>query len=106
MKKIILSENQVKKVIDTLMSEQYYDRTMVKSVQCFLNTIIKANLVIDGLAGSNSLTEKVLKQFQTMKKQKGIDIDVDGVWGYRTQSALTPEEQRIWKQCLSKYNIS
>lgn len=106
MKKIIVSENQVKSIIDNLLFEQYHDRTMVKSIQCFLNMILGSNLTIDGLSGPNSLTEKTLKEFQLKKKQSGFNIDIDGVWGYRTQSTLTPEEQKVWKQCVRKYNLS
>ncbi len=106
MKKIIVSESQIKSIVDKLMFEQYHDRTMVKTIQCFLNTVSNANLVIDGLSGPNSMTEKALKIFQNKKKQEGFDIDIDGIWGYRTQSTLSPDEQKIWKQCVRKYSIN
>jgi hypothetical protein len=75
------------------------------TVQCFLNQVLNAKLSIDGKAGPNSLTNKALKVFQSQKVKLGHDITIDGNWGYNTQSTLTPQENKIWYNCLSKYEI-
>jgi hypothetical protein len=106
MRKYILSENQVKKMIDKIMSEQTDIRETVASVQCFLNQVMSAKLVVDGKTGTNSLTERALKTFQANKNKQGFNIDVDGVWGYKTQQTLTPEEEKIWYSCVRKYSLN
>lgn len=103
MKKYILTESQIKKVVDTVLQEQTDTQSLNASVQCFLNQVLQANLVIDGKAGPGSLTEKSLMLFQQRKVKKGAKIDVDGTWGFSTQSTLTPEENKIWKKCVRKY---
>lgn len=106
MKKYIFTETQVKKVVDDVLLEQSEDlRSTIRTVQCFLNQVIKSNLKIDGLTGPNSLTEKALKTFQLQKNKQGNNIEVDGVWGYNTQKTLTPQEQTIWKNCLRQYSL-
>jgi hypothetical protein len=106
MKKYVFTENQIKKVVDCVVSEQSEDlRSTVRTVQCFLNQVINANLKIDGLTGPNSQTENALKTFQTQKNKLGNNIDVDGVWGYKTQKTLTPQEQTIWHNCLRQYTL-
>ena len=98
MKKYVLSESQVKKVVDNIIKEQTDMRSLAATVQCFLNQVVNAKLVVDGKTGPNSLTEKALKVFQ---QKKGVIPD--GVWGYNTQQTLTPVENKIWINCRSKY---
>jgi peptidoglycan hydrolase-like protein with peptidoglycan-binding domain len=73
------------------------------TLQCFLNhpKVMGAKLVIDGKTGPNSQTETALKSFQTRKKV----FPADGVWGYQTQSTLTPFEQQVWEGCRKQYEI-
>ena len=104
MKKYILTEDQIKKVVDNIVKEQANENTWVtKAVQCFLNDprILNAKLIIDGKTGPNSKTEKALMIFQTKKH-----VVADGVWGYNTQKTLTPEENKIWKRCVNKYEMT
>lgn len=103
MKKYLLTEDQLKKVVDHVLNEQTDIQITVMIVQCFLNhpQVMNAKLVVDGKMGPNSLTDKALKAFQMKKKV----YPVDGVWGYKTQSTLTPFEQKVWVACRKKYNI-
>jgi hypothetical protein len=103
MKKYVLTETQIKKVVDSIIQEQTDIQTTTATVQCFLNQVMKANLDIDGKGGPNSLTEKALKMFQQKKVRDGHTIIVDGQWGFNTQQTLTPEENKIWANCRSKY---
>lgn len=98
MKKYVLSESQVKKMVDAVIKEQTDMRSLVSTVQCFLNQVANAKLVIDGKTGPNSQTEKALKLFQ---QKKGVTPD--GVWGYNTQQTLTPMENNVWINCRRKY---
>lgn len=103
MKKYVITETQLKKIVDNLITEQTDIQTTTAAVQCFLNQVMMANLVIDGKGGPGSKTEKALKFFQQKKVNNGARIDIDGVWGYNTQKTLTPEENNIWKKCVRKY---
>jgi peptidoglycan hydrolase-like protein with peptidoglycan-binding domain len=99
MKKYVLTETQIKKVVDTLINEQLTDMSsLVYTVQCFLRQNGYPKLVVDGKSGPNSQTEIALKSFQ---QKKGVEPD--GQWGYRTQSTLTPQENNIWVACRKKY---
>lgn len=101
MKKYILTESQVKKIVDNLLKEQTDIQLTTATAQCFLNQVMNAKLIVDGINGDATI--KVLKAFQQKKVSEGHRIDIDGVWGYNTQSTLTPEEKNIWKKCLRKY---
>ena len=98
MNKYIFTESQIKKVVDNVISEQTDIQSTVATVQCFLNQAMRLSLVIDGKTGPGSQTENALKKFQ---QQKGVQPD--GVWGYNTQKTLTPEENKIWAACRSRY---
>jgi len=101
MKKYILTEKQVKMVVDSIIQEQTEDASLAATVQCFLNQILRANLKINGQMDKD--TTRALILFQQEKKKKGANIVADGIWGYNTQSTLTPEENKIWKKCRRKY---
>lgn len=101
MKKYILTESQVKKVVDSLIQEQTDDASLAAQVQCFLNQVMGSNLKITGRM--DGMTKKQLIMFQQMKRKAGANIVADGDWKYRTQSTLTPEEAKIWKKCVRKY---
>lgn len=98
MKKYIFTESQIKKVVDNVIAEQTDIQTTVAAVQCFLNQVMKAGLMIDGKTYPGSQTDIALKKFQRSK-----NVNPDGIWGYNTQSALTPQETKIWEACRSKY---
>lgn len=101
MKKYILTESQVKKVVDSLIQEQTDDASLTAQVQCFLNQVQQANLKITGRM--DGATTKSLIIFQQGKIKKGAKIIADGIWNIKTQSTLTPEEAKIWKKCVRKY---
>lgn len=103
MKKYVLTETQIKKVVDKLIQEQTDIQSTTATVQCFLNQIMNAKLVVDGKMGPNSQTENTIKIFQEKKLKSGFDIAVDGQWGYRTQNTLTPAEKQVWESCRRKY---
>lgn len=94
MKKIIITEEQLKMVVNTLIVEQDDDRTFNRVVQCFLNKIFKTNLKIDGLIGDK--TKELVSRYQS---SKGM-YPVDGIFGGDTRSKMTPEEKKIWKSCV------
>ena len=103
MKKYMLTETQIKKVVDNIVLEQSENNSLVMTVQCFLNhpKVMNAKLVVDGKTGANSQTDRALKAFQSRKKV----WPVDGVWGHQTQSTLSPFEQQVWESCRKKYEI-
>lgn len=110
MKKYIFTEGQVRNVVNDVIKEQTDIQLTNATVQCFLNhpTInatykLGQKLLIDGKAGPGSLTEKALKKFQQIKASRGYQIDVDGIWGYRTQQTLLPQEQQIWTSCRKHF---
>lgn len=101
MKKYILTENQIKYVVDTVIKEQTDVQLTTATAQCFLNQVINAKLNIDGVNGPETI--KALKTFQQKKVTEGFKLAVDGIWGYDTQATLTSQEKLIWKKCLRKY---
>jgi len=110
MKKYVLSESQVKKVVDNLIQEQSDMRILNATLQCFLNHKdinikykLGAKLGIDGKAGPGSMTEDHLRKFQQAKIAQGYKIEADGQWGYRTQETLADNELYIWKSCVRYY---
>ena len=110
MKKYVLTESQVKKVVDNIIQEQSDMRILNATIQCFLNHgkingtyKLGPALGIDGKAGPGSMTEKYLRKFQQAKIAQGYDIVADGQWGYRTQETLSDVELSIWKSCVRYY---
>lgn len=103
MKKYIFTENQVKRILDSVIEEQ---KTLTeqtdeingkKAIQCFLNKVLGTNLEVDGLHGDS--TKAAIGQFQQSKDV----VDVDGVWGPQTFKRLNPKEKQILKQCSNEY---
>ena len=113
MKKYIFTETQMKKILDTVVEEKVNNREPLmeqtdalnakKAIQCFLNKVVNAKLVVDGLHGD--ATQVAIEKFQSMvnKRQKYGHIDVDGVWGYSTGESLTDKEKQIMKNCKSEH---
>jgi len=97
MKKYILTETQLKRTLDTIIEEQSTQANANKAIQCFLNTVLRANLSIDGIIGQ--LTTNAIENFQV---RKGI-YPADGVWGEITASKLNPKEAQIMRNCKAQY---
>lgn len=96
MKKIIINEQQIKKIIHTTINEQVEKEEKakaIKSIQCFLNKILNTNYNVDGWLGND--TENLIKRLQ---KLKGINID--GKWGPNTYSSLTNKEKVLFRNCV------
>ena len=97
MKKYILTESQIRRTISSIIEEEETSRNYNKAVQCFLNQILRINLVIDGLMGGE--TERAIENYQV---KKGI-YPSDGVWGEITASKLNGKELQLFDKCKSKY---
>lgn len=95
MKKIIVNEQQIKKIIQRTINEQTENEKLIMAVQCFLNKMYKANLKVDGVTGPN--TEKLLSRFQ---EKKGVNAD--GYWGNETYNSLTDQEKQIFRDCVAE----
>lgn len=99
MKKIIITESQIKNLVENLVSEQAEGNNYMMGVQDFLKTILKINLVIDGKTGSNSQTETAIKKYQQM-----IGVwPVDGIWGEITMEKMPENHKTIFDKCQAKY---
>ena len=105
MKKYIFTESQLKKIIDGIISEQQLvireqveDQKQTKAVQNFLNTRLKANLTVDGIAGPATK--------QAIEKYQGIIhvFPTDGVWGPETEKLMPPNDKKIYDDYLSAQN--
>lgn len=103
MKKVLFTETQIQKVVDTLIAEQTDYQLLIAAVRCFLNQVEGTKLDAGGKTNDNGQTQIALKTFQEKKVKMGHKIAVDGQWGYNTQSVLTPQEAQIWKKCTRKY---
>jgi hypothetical protein len=76
-----------------------------RGIQCFLN---KKNvkddegksLKMDGSIGNlpNSKSAQAIAKYQS-----SIGVDNDGVWGYETNTKMTPKDKMIYKQCISDH---
>lgn len=98
-KKIIMTESQVKNLVDNLISEQAEGNSYMMGVQDFLKTILKINLAIDGKTGRNSQTEAAIKKYQQM-----IGVwPVDGIWGEMTMEKMPENHKKLFDKCQTKY---
>jgi hypothetical protein len=95
MKKIIVNEQQIKKIIHSTINEQTENQKIIMAVQCFLNKTLNAKLAVDGVSGEN--TENALMKFQ---EKKGVDAD--GIWGMNTYDSLTEPERKLFKDCVAE----
>jgi peptidoglycan hydrolase-like protein with peptidoglycan-binding domain len=95
MKKIIVNEQQIKKIIRSTINEQTENEKLIMAVQCFLNKTYNAKLVVDGALGEK--TEKLLMKFQ---EKKGVYSD--GIWGEKTYDSLTEPEKKLFKDCVAE----
>lgn len=99
MKKIIITESQVKNLVNNLISEQAEGNTYMMGVQDFLKTILKINLAIDGKTGRNSQTEAAIRKYQEL-----IGVwPVDGVWGEITMEKMPENHKKLFDKCQAKY---
>ena len=98
MKKLILTESQVKIVVEHLMNESDEDlMNQNMAVQCFLNQKYRANIKVDGYIGDQ--TKKLIERLQS---EKGI-FPADGMWGRQTLSKLSKSELGVFRQCTSQH---
>jgi hypothetical protein len=105
-KKIIkLTENDLMNIVKRVISEQDENYNINRAIQCFLNKKgIKDNkgqsLKIDGSVGTlpNSKSAQAISKYQ-----KSIGVRNDGVWGSDTGVKMSPEDKKIFKQCVSDY---
>ena len=97
MKKIILTETQIKRTISKIIEEQSNGTNFNKTVQCFLNTVLRVNLPVDGIIGPQ--TTALIEKFQV---SRGI-YPSDGVWGEITASKLKGNDLQIYNNCKSQY---
>lgn len=111
MKKYILTEKQVKTVIDTLINEessaaknkskttvneQEEEINLRKAIQCFLNKRFNAKLPINGVLGPE--TSKLITKLQNIKKF----TPSDGQWSQDLRAKLTPQELDMMKDCTAE----
>lgn len=97
MKKYILTESQIKKVIDNLINEQdlEYKRNYIMAIQKFLNWKFKINLVVDGKTGIGSETERAIMRYQSL-----IGAQNDGIWGEQTISRMPLRDKQKFNEFL------
>jgi len=106
MKKFIFTESQIKKIIDSQITETKEiqegdeNRKLTMTVQKFLNEIFKGDksftqLVVDGKTGRNSSTSDAIIKLQTLL---GIDyMSRDGVWGTNTVDIMKSKRPDLYK---------
>ena len=106
MKKYIITEAQLKNVIDNIINEQEVitedDRAMhfMMAVQEFLNYKLKANLVVDGKTGPMSKTEDAIMKYQEM-----IGANDDGVWGEETMKRMPQQDKQMFEKFKKKHGF-
>ena len=88
------------------LSEQTELAKINKAIQCFLNKKgIKDDdgnkLDVDGSIGRlpNSKSAQAIRKYQSMIKV----YPTDGVWGDDTASAMSDEDKKIMKNCVSEH---
>jgi hypothetical protein len=110
MKKIIITESQLKKVVDKVLNEQsdLTNYNFNKAVQSFLikkkitdsnNQPIKKDGSIGTLA-KNSKSAQAIAKYQSI-----IGVEPDGVFGYDTMEKMKtkfPNDYKLWLQCKSE----
>lgn len=102
--KYILTESQLKKVINNQINEQSEERKFTIRVQKFLNEIFAKDktfeqLVVDGKTGPDSKTEAAI-----MKLQNLVNVyPTDGVWGPNTEEKMKEKRPDLYKIWESKY---
>lgn len=77
MKKLVITENQTKKLIENILVEQSIERDANSVIQCFLNQKFKTNFPTDGIMGPNS--KKLIEKYQML-----VGVPADGIWGELT----------------------
>jgi len=110
MKKIIITETQLKKVVDKVLNEQsdLTNYNFNKAVQSFLikkkitdsnNQPVKKDGSIGTLA-KNSKSAQAIAKYQSI-----IGVEPDGVFGYDTMEKMKtkfPNDYKLWLQCKSE----
>lgn len=98
MKKIMITENQAKRLVGNVLTEQNIENNANKVIQCFLNNVFKANFPVDGIMGSNST--KLIEKYQMLR-----GIPSDGVWGEQTAAKVKANKSdfELMKKCGYQY---
>jgi peptidoglycan hydrolase-like protein with peptidoglycan-binding domain len=97
-KKVIrLTESDLTKIVKRVIKEQSEERKIIRAIQRFLNTK-GFNLVVDGKTGSNSETEKAIKNYQT---KIGVS-PADGVFGPITWSKMPEKDKTLLKKMMAE----
>jgi hypothetical protein len=108
MKKIIITESQLKKVIDRVLNEEdLINYNFNNAVQLFLikKKITDSNnqpIKKDGSIGRlpNSKSAQAIAKYQTI-----IGVEPDGVFGYDTTEKMKtkfPNDYKLWLECKSE----
>ena len=103
MKKIRLTESQLKDIIKKIVLEQDEDpnHEMIRGVQRFLNEILKPspNLTVDGLTDNygKSKTNQAIARYQSK-----IGATSDGVWGEETWNKMPQNEKSRLKDLIAE----
>jgi peptidoglycan hydrolase-like protein with peptidoglycan-binding domain len=106
MKKVIrLTEDDLTKIVERVISEQSEERNFVKGVQKFLNAkkITGGNkqpLMVDGKTDNNlsSQTSQAIEKYQLM-----IGVNpADGVWGPNTWEKMPSKDKSLLKDFVAK----
>ena len=97
-KKVIkLTEADLHRIVERVISEQAADYNRKKAIQCFLKKKGLYKGDIDGLHGTG--TEAAITKYQT---NAGV-YPTDGVWGPETESKMNPQDKKIFKDCQNEY---
>ena len=105
-KKVIkLTESDLTRLIERVISEQTELANHNKAIQCFLNKKgIKDDqgkqLVVDGSIGNypESKSAQAIYKYQSI-----IKADTEGIWGQNTLSKMPETDKKIYKKCVAEY---
>jgi hypothetical protein len=92
-----LTESDLTKIVQRVISEQTEERNFIKGVQRFLNTKGE-KLVVDGKTGRNSETERAIIKYQS---KIGV-YPTDGVWGKDTWDKMPEKDKKLLKDIVAK----
>jgi hypothetical protein len=108
MKKVIrLTEDDLTKIVERVISEQSEERNFVKGVQKFLNAKKitghnKQPLMVDGKTDNNlsSQTAQAIEKYQLMIGM--TPAEADGVWGTSTSEKMSSKDKSLLKDFVAK----
>jgi peptidoglycan hydrolase-like protein with peptidoglycan-binding domain len=98
-KKVIrLTESDLTRIVERVITEQSEERKFIRGIQQFLNQKIRANLTVDGKAGPNSATEAAISKYQSMI---GV-YPSDGVWGDQTWNKMPEKDKKLLNNLIAE----